>query len=146
MATGAPSTITLKGVVESWPAVIDRVRRVSRNLAAMLEIAKPTAVEPDNVVLVACGFPIHATTLQKPANAVTVNRALSKALGVRATVRCEVAGGAGARSERARTQPAMDDPVVSKVLRMMNARVMTPAELAAIEALPVTAEFEAGDL
>ena len=132
--------------MERWPAVIDQVRRVSRNLAAMLEIAKPTAVGPDSVVVVTCGFPIHATKLKEPANTVTVNRALAKALGVRATVRCDVAAGAGARGERTRTQPAMDDPVVSKVLRMMNARIMTPAELAAMEALPVTAEFEAGDL
>ena len=141
-----PATISMEQVVERWPAVIDQVRRVSRNLAAMLEIAKPAAVEPDNVVVVACGFPIHATKLKEPANAVTVNRGLAKALGVRATVRCEVAGGAGSRADRSRTMPAMDDPVVSKVLRMMNARVMTPAELAAIEALPVMAEFEAGDL
>jgi hypothetical protein len=133
-------------VTERWPAVIDHVRRVSRNLAAMLEIAKPVGVEADNVVTIACAFQLHANNLNKPANAVSLNRALTKALGVRATVRCEVAGGSGGRAERARPMPALDDPVVSKVLRMMNARVMTPAELAAIEALPVTAEFEAGDL
>ncbi|MGI8423295.1 MAG: DNA polymerase III subunit gamma/tau [Chloroflexota bacterium] len=141
----AGEAILMERVLERWPAVIEAVRRVSRNLAAMLEIAKPAGVEDGNVVVVACRFPIHATTLKQPANSVTLNRALVKALGVRATVRCEVAGGAGARAERSRALQAPDDPVVSKVLRMMNARVMSAAELAAIELLPVTAEFEAGD-
>ncbi|HEU5319126.1 MAG TPA: DNA polymerase III subunit gamma/tau [Chloroflexota bacterium] len=141
------SALDLPQVKTLWPSVLDAVRQ-TRNLSleALLRDGEPTGVESGNTVVVAFKFPFHASKVQEPANVVTVNRALSKALGVRATVRCEVAGGAGARAERQRPQSAPDDPVVSKVLRMLNARVMTPAELAAIEAMPIAAEFEAGDL
>jgi DNA polymerase-3 subunit gamma/tau len=141
------STLTLDTIKSRWPATLDAVRQ-TRNLSleALLRDGEPTGVEPGNVVVVAFKFPFHASKVQEPANVVTVNRALSKALGVRATVRCEVAGGAGARAERQRPQSAPDDPVVSKVLRTLNARIMTPAELAAIEAMPIAAEFEVGDL
>jgi hypothetical protein len=141
------TTLTLETVRERWPAVIEALRQTrNKPLEALLKDGEPTGVESGSVVVVAFPYPFHASKVQEPANVVTVNRALSRALGVRATVRCEVAGGNTGRADRQRTLPAPDDPVVSKVLRMLNARVMSPAELAAIEALPIATEFETGDL
>jgi len=130
-----------------WPEVLEALRQMrNKPLEALLRDAEPLSVESGNVVVLAFKFPFHASKVQEPANVVSVNRAISRALGVRATVRCEVAGGASGRPERQRAQTAPDDPVVSKALRVLNARLMTPAELAALEALPIAAEFESTDL
>ncbi|HET7768992.1 MAG TPA: hypothetical protein VFN74_09460, partial [Chloroflexota bacterium] len=141
-----PATVTLDHVVERWAAIVDQVRKNSRTLASRLEIAKPIAVEDGNVVVIGCEFQTHAARINEPASAFSVGRAVSRVLGERATVRADVLA---KRLDRAGPQglavPPVD-PVVTKFAGVLNARVITPAELAEIEALPVTAEFEAGDL
>jgi len=144
VAEGETDLAHVKG---RWGDVLEALRQMrNKPLEALLRDAEPTSVESGNVVVLAFKFPFHASKVQEPANVVSVNRAVSRALGVRATVRCEVAGGASGRPDRQRAQAAPDDPVVSKALRVLNARLMTPAELAALEALPIVAEFESTDL
>jgi DNA polymerase III subunit gamma/tau len=146
--TGSPpsrresaSDVTIEAVKGHWMAVLDEVRHKSKALEAVLKDAAPSRVEAGGsapVVVLSFGFPFHAAKAQDGANLVIIQRALSRTLGVRATVRCEVGEPAGGKVERMRNTSGPEDPVITKAMRIMNARVMAPEEVAAIQAFPVT--------
>ncbi|HEV2122254.1 MAG TPA: hypothetical protein VGW38_05715, partial [Chloroflexota bacterium] len=139
----ADTEVTLEMVRQRWPTVLDSIRHTSKALEAVLKDASPARVEPGDaapVVVLSFNFPFHAAKAQDGPNLVIVQRALSRVLGVRATVRCEVEG-AGTKGDRARSATGPEDPVVTKAMRIMNARVMSPeevAELQAMQSLPVS--------
>jgi hypothetical protein len=132
-------------VRERWPAVLEAVRHASRPVEALLKDAEPVDVEAGNVVVLQFRFAFHCKTVNEPANLIAAQKALSRTLGVPCKVRCVLAEGSGLKAERARSQAGPDDPVVAKALRIWRAHILSPAELAEVEALPVAPDFEPWD-
>ncbi|CAA9293823.1 MAG: DNA polymerase III subunits gamma and tau [uncultured Chloroflexi bacterium] len=145
--TAGTATLTSETVRQRWPAVLDAIRQQrNRPLEALLRDAEPGGVDAGNVLVLVFRFPFHASKVQEPANIVAVQRAATRALGTRVTVRCEVADGGGARTERARQAAPADDAFVGKAMRMLDAKLMTSAEVAALEELPIVNEYDSSTL
>jgi hypothetical protein len=132
------STITLDQVKGRWPAMLDDLRRSNhRTLEALLRSGAPIAVEPGNVVVLGFRYSFHSAKVQEVSNQIAVEKALGRVLNVACKVRCVVEETSDARAERAQqAQSAPHDPVVAKALRIWRARILEPAERAALEALP----------
>ena len=137
---GAPAsrrtaTLTLERVQEHWPATLEALRRANRPVEALLKDATPIAVDDGNVVVLQFRFAFHCNKVNEPANNIAARKALSRALGVECRVRCVLAEGSGSRPSRGHA--AADDPVVAKALRIWRAHILSPGELAAVEAVPL---------
>jgi hypothetical protein len=87
-------------------------------------------------VVIQFPYAFHANRIQEVSNKIAVGKALSHVLGVQSTVRSVVAATGEAASDRPRAAAGQDDPVVAKALRIWRAHVMTPSEIAAVEARP----------
>jgi DNA polymerase-3 subunit gamma/tau len=133
---GAPA-ITLELVQERWTAVLRAVRQTSRPVEALLRDATPIGVEDGNVVVLQFRYAIHCNKVNEPANLIAAKRALSRTLGAECRLRCVAAETGGSRGDRPRSQAGMSDPVVVKAMRIWRAQVLSPAELAAVEAVPI---------
>jgi hypothetical protein len=134
----AGSSVSLDEVKRRWPAVLDDLRRANyRTLEALVrDMSEPVEVEPGNVVVLKFRFPIHARRVQEVSNQIAVEKALGRVLNRACKVRCVVEEGSEARAEQPRSQSGPHDPVVAKALRIWRARILEPAERAAVEALP----------
>src|SRR5205085_2873355 len=130
-------TVALDEVKRRWPAVLDDLRRANhRTLEALLRDATPMDVEPGNVVVLSFRFSFHSAKVQEVSNQIAVEKALGRVLNTACKVRCVVDDGGEARADRPRNQGGQHDPVVAKALRIWRARILEPAERAAVDALP----------
>jgi hypothetical protein len=123
-------------VEQRWPAVMEAVRQTSRSVEALLRGGKPGAVEEPNVLVLEFRHEFHRKKILEAANRLVVEKALRRVFGFQVRVRCVEAEGATLPFDRPRSQTAGDDPVVAKALRIWRAHILTPGELAAVEALP----------
>ncbi len=128
-------------VRERWPAVLEAVRHANRSVEALLKDANPMQVEDGNVVVLEFRFAFHCNKILDPANRIAVEKALRRVLGAHCKVRCVLTENAGLPFDRPRSQTAQDDPVVAKALRIWRAHILSPAELAAVEALLAVADL-----
>lgn len=144
-APAAATVITLELVQERWTAVLRAVRQASRSVEALLRDATPIGVEEGNVVVLQFRYSIHCNKVNEPANLIAARRALSRTLGVECKLRCVTAEGGGPKGDRPRGQAGMSDPVVVKAMRIWRAQILTPAELAAVEAVPIAGAFPGKD-
>ena len=81
-------------------------------------------------------YDFHRKKILEAANRVAVEKALRRVLGVPARIKGVQAEGATLPFDRPRSQTAVDDPVVGKAMRIWRAHVLSPNELAEVEALP----------
>jgi hypothetical protein len=118
--------------------VLDDLRRANhRTLEALLRSATPVDVEPGNVVVLSFPFAFHSAKVQEVSNQIAVEKALGRVLNTACKVRCVVEEASEARGDRRSVgQSAPHDPVVAKALRIWRARILEPAERAALDALP----------
>jgi hypothetical protein len=144
-ARAAAAAITLELVQERWTAVLRAVRLASRSVEALLRDATPIGVEEGNVVVLQFRYSIHCNKVNEPANLIAAKRALSRTLGAECKLRCVTAEGGGPKGDRPRTQTGMSDPVVVKAMRIWRAQILTPAELAAVEAIPIVGAIPGKD-
>ena len=137
VATG--QTVTLDRVLAGWPSVLGAVRQHSKNLEALLrdeKLVKVATVAEGNTVVLEFRHGIHQRKLQDIANAMIVQKALTRALGTSVTVRCVLTQAAEAPAGRAPVMNGLNDPVVSTAIKMFNGRALAPEEAASISALP----------
>ncbi len=103
-AAAAPGGLDAAAVRRSWPGILDAVRAQRRTVAAYLLDATVVAVDGGTLVL---SFPhaFHAKALSTAPSVDYFTDALEQVLGVRWSVRCEVADGS--------QQPALDGKTAS---------------------------------
>ncbi|MGH2371687.1 MAG: hypothetical protein ACRDI2_26240, partial [Chloroflexota bacterium] len=140
---GPQAGLTLDAVRARWPAVLEAVRHTNKPVEALLKDAQPSHVEDGNVLVLEFRFAFHCTKVQEAANRITVEKALRRALGMPCKVRCVLKENAGLPFDRPRSQTIQDDPIVAKALRIWRAHLLTPGELAAVEALPTVPDLSA---
>jgi hypothetical protein len=135
--------VTLEMVLERWSRVTEGVRPHSRTIEVLLrdKFAQPVAVEEGNVIVLQFKFPAHFSKLKDVSNRIAVEKAFRRALGVSCKVRCILAESSGFPLDRPPGQTAQDDPLVAKALRIWRAHILTPSEIAAVEALPAVAKL-----
>lgn len=135
--------LTLEAVEARWSDVADAVRPHSRTIETLLrqKFAEPVAVEDGNVVVLQFRFASHMTKLQGDADRIAVEKALRRVLGSPCKVRCILKEDLNAPFDRPRSQTAQDDPVVAKALRIWQAHILSPTEIAAVEALPAVTDL-----
>jgi hypothetical protein len=130
----------LATVRERWQAVAEAVRPHSRGLWTLLAdkqgFAVPVDVTEDNQIVIHFKYQNHMSKLEDTPNRIAVERALRRVLGVDATISCvlvprQTDGGLAQGS-----MASQNDPLVLKAQRMLGGRLLTRAEVAALESLP----------
>lgn len=137
--------VTLEAVGQQWGAVLKLVRNATHTVEALLRDATPIDVEDGNVVVLQFRYAFHRARVEDGPNQIAVNKALSRTLGVQCRVRCVVADAAGSKLGQQRTAAPQEDRVVAKALRIWRAHILTPPELAAVEALPLASAVQLQD-
>jgi hypothetical protein len=141
--------VTIEQVRQRWPAVVEAVRPHSKLLGTLLAdpkgFATPVAVEDGNVIVIRFTFPGHHRKMADVANRIAVEKAIRRVLAVDCKIKCVLENPSEAPGERSRPVTGQDDPVVAKARRMLDARMLTESELAAVQALPVLATAQQHD-
>ena len=119
-----------------WAAVTEAVRQASKSVEALLKGGVPSAVEAPNTLVLEFRHDFHRRKILEPANRLAVEKSLRRVFGVPLRLRCIQAEGSERPFDRPRSQGAGDDPVVAKALRIWRAHILSPNELAAVEAMP----------
>ena len=137
-APAAAGGLTLEQVQARWPAVVDQaVRQASTSVEALLKGGDPSAVEAPNVVVLR--VPPRLPPQEDPRAGEPPRGREGPAPRLRRPDRASSASGGGQRRPfrpPARVRRAGDDPVVAKALRIWRAHILSPDELAAVEASP----------
>jgi DNA polymerase-3 subunit gamma/tau len=135
---GSTVSVVLETVQQEWPAVLDDLRRSGqRSLEALLRGGRPVAVEDGNVVVVQFKHRFHRDKVQDISNRIAVEKALGRVLGTACKVRCVVEDGGEPKLNGTRSQSMSNDPVVVKALRIWRAHILTPEQVAEVDAMPV---------
>ena len=134
-----PAQAYIKAFNQKYPNIKVTYKKLTIDgYNAALRPALASSVGPDvfDVAPGAANGPVGIYGVNAVDLAPAVEKALGRVLNVQCKVRCVVEEGSEARADRSRSQGAPHDPVVAKALRIWRARILEPAERAAVEALP----------